>query len=140
MDKDIGIITKLESEFDFDIIDEFVGHFEAMYYSMEMVIINLEKKEFYKNSVNELFRIFHNLKSSTSFLKLEEIRKLCIITEDKLEEARKYEGPAKAEFVDWLLLVYDQLGIWLNEIQQNKPLSLAAYIPEPPKILTEDME
>lgn len=132
MDETTGIVTKLQSEFDFEIIDEFITHFEVMQNSMEITILNLEKVEYYKNGVNELFRIFHNLKSSTSFLKLDDMHYLCVKTENSLSVARKLDGPASSAYVDWLLEVEDQFGLWLSEFQKDLPLSRITATEAPP--------
>lgn len=119
----MGITSRLEEEFDFDIVDEFINHFGAMSYSMEPTIINLEQNEFYAQSINELFRIFHNLKSATGFLGVDKMNRMCKIVEDSLDHARQLEGPASMDYVDWLLKVEDQFALWLEDFEQNRELS-----------------
>jgi len=116
----LGILDKLEVDFEYDLIDEFVGHFGFMCDSLEELCLGLEKPEKYENDVQELFRIFHNIKSATSYFKLEPMIKLATLVEDILEEARVKKGPATQEFIDWLLVVSDQLGKWRADLEQNK--------------------
>lgn len=125
----MGITSQLESEFDFDIVEEFIGHFETMSHVLEPTIINLEHEEHFCQHVNELFRIFHNLKSATGFLKVEPMNRMCMIVENALEQARECNnGPASPEFVDWMLQVQDLFFVWLHDFENDNELS--SYDPE----------
>ena len=109
----------------YEIVDEFCDHYLMMVESMEVMILDLSKEVLYKRSVEELFRVFHNIKSASGFLKLEPITKLAELTEDVLEEARVLNGPASEEFIDWLLLVSDQFEKYRLDIENdNKYFSL----------------
>jgi len=87
----MGIKSDLEESFDFDIVDEFLDHFSLMVDSMEIMVLDLSKDEMYKRAVNELFRVFHNVKSASGYLKLTSINKLAAFVEDVLETLRKQE-------------------------------------------------
>ena len=115
----MGILAKLEIDYDLDIVEEFISHFSFMCESLETLIINLEKEEYYSENIQELFRIFHNIKSASGFLNLEVMVKLATLTEEVLEEARLLEGPATAEFVDWLLKVSDQLELYRQNLEND---------------------
>lgn len=119
----LGITSRLEEEFDFDIVDEFINHFETMSYTIEPTIINLEQVEFFAGSIEELFRVFHNLKSATGFLHLERMNRMCQIVENSLDLARSLKGPASMEYVDWLLKVEDQFNLWLDDLREDRELS-----------------
>jgi two-component system chemotaxis sensor kinase CheA len=121
----MGILSNLESEYDLEIVEEFFSHYCYMCESMEPLIISLSKEDLYAQNIQELFRIFHNIKSASGFLKLEPITKLAELTEDVLEEARVLNGPASEEFIDWLLLVSDQFEKYRLDIENdNKYFSL----------------
>lgn len=115
----MGVKKDLEESFDFDIVDEFLDHYDFICETLEPIILGLEEKENYNNNINELFRIFHNLKSATGFLNLKIINNLAKFTEDVLEDARKLEGPATNEFIDWLLAISDQLNAWLKNFKND---------------------
>lgn len=115
----MGILEKLEIDYDLDIVEDFLSHYGIMCDSMEPVIIDLAKKEKYKEKINELFRIFHNIKSAASFLKLDPIVKLAILCEEVSEEARSLNGPSSDEFIDWLLMVADQFGRYRNDVERD---------------------
>jgi two-component system chemotaxis sensor kinase CheA len=119
----MGARRKLEENFDFEIIDEFLEHFSMMVDVMEPLIINLGKKEGYASDVNELFRIFHNLKSASSFLKLEPIIRLSTFVENALETLRGQEGPTNEEVINWLLLISDMFEKWYDDLKLDNELS-----------------
>lgn len=115
----MGIVTKLEDEFDGDLVDDFITHYSIMVYQMENLIIGLEQEEKYENNINELFRIAHNIKSSSGYFKIKEVNKLSVLLEDILEEARKVNGQADKLFVDWCLMVYDQFDLYKEDLEED---------------------
>ena len=119
----MGVRTKLEENFDFEIIDEFLEHFSMMVDIMEPLVIHLEKVENYKSNINELFRIFHNLKSASSFLKLESMIRLSTFVENALETLRNEEGPANEEVITWLLNISDMFEKWNDDLKLDNELS-----------------
>ncbi|WP_345992155.1 Hpt domain-containing protein [Sulfurimonas sp. HSL-1716] len=119
----MGVRRELEANFDFEIVDEFLEHFSMMVDVMEPLIINLGKKSSYKNDIGELFRIFHNLKSASSFLKLEPIIRLSTFVESALETLREEEGPANEEVITWLLSISDMFEKWYDDLKLDNELS-----------------
>lgn len=119
MNKNLGLLGQLELEFDFDIVDDFMTHFNIFCDSLEPVIIALEDKNKYPEKINELFRMFHNMKSASGFLKINQFVNICKIVEDVLEEARAMSGPASDELIDWLLLITDQFIIYKIDFNEN---------------------
>lgn len=119
----MGARRELEENFDFEIVDEFLEHFSMMVDIMEPLIINLAKENSYKNDVNELFRIFHNLKSASSFLKLEPVMRLSTFVENALETLRNQDGPANEEVITWLLSISDMFEKWYDDLKLDNELS-----------------
>lgn len=115
----MGLFSQLEVDFDLEIVEDFISHYGIMCESMEPLIIGLGKEEAYEDNIGELFRIFHNIKSASSFLKLEPIVKLATLSEDIAEEARILKGPATEEFIDWLLMISDQFEKYRMNIEDN---------------------
>lgn len=115
----MGILGQLEIDFDLEIIEDFMSHFSIMCDNMEPLVINLNKSEYYKSNIDELFRIYHNIKSASGFLKLEPLNKLSELGEEVLEEARTLRGPASEDFIDWLLLISDQFINYKNDIERD---------------------
>jgi len=115
----MGLFSQLEVDFDLEIVEDFISHYGIMCESMEPLIIGLGKEEEYEDNVRELFRIFHNIKSASGFLKLSPIIKLATLCEDVAEEARVLKGPATEEFIDWLLMVSDQFEKYRMNIEND---------------------
>ena len=124
----MSILNKLYEEFENEIVDEFLEHLDIITDSLEIIITNLSEDN-YEESINELFRIFHNLKSATAYLHLKRINIFSQLVEDILEVARKRES-FNEDFRDWLYLTAEQLEIWQSNINGNGELS-----PINPKIL-----
>jgi len=123
----MGVQDYLYSEFDSEIIEEFLMMLDIVEDNLDLIIEGLY--EDYENNINELFRIFHNLKSSTAFLKLDRINKFAHFVEDILEKARKREK-ANENLIDWLFDVAEQFHTWYKDINQNRTIS-----PLNPKVL-----
>jgi two-component system chemotaxis sensor kinase CheA len=117
----MGILDRLYEENDFDIVDEFINQWDYIIDEIDLIIEKLETDE-YKEAVNELFRIFHSLKSATAFLKITRINVFCKLVEDVLESARNKDKPTE-EFVDWMFIASGQIATWYKEITHNKELS-----------------
>ncbi len=118
----MGIRNRLEREFDYDIVDEFLDHFDVMTEVMEPTIISLENEELRVEKINELFRIFHNIKSASSFLKIDRLHLLSELAEETMERLRENPDAVSEELIDWLLLVSDQFRSWYTEISSDGEL------------------
>jgi two-component system chemotaxis sensor kinase CheA len=119
----MGIRSDLDANFDFEIVDEFLDHFSMMIDSMEVMILDLSKPNLYKRSVNELFRVFHNIKSASGFLKILPMSKLAAFVEDELEILREREVPANEETISWLLQISDMFAKWQDDLKLDNNLS-----------------
>ncbi|MFL1707265.1 phosphorelay protein [Campylobacter sp. MOP7] len=115
----MGILKNLEIDYSYDIVEEFLSHYSLMCDIMEPLVIGLAKEDKYKNNIEELSRIFHNIKSAASFMKIEPILKLTVLSEEVCSEAKDLEGPANDKFVDWLLIVSDQFGKYRDDIESD---------------------
>ncbi len=115
----MGVFSDLESEFDYDIVEDFLHHFSFMSEALDRLIIGLEDPQKYQNNINEIFRIFHNIKSSSSFLKITPLQKISTLTEEILHECRALPGPATKELIDWLLVVTDQLKLYKIDLEND---------------------
>lgn len=119
----MGVRSDLETNFDFEIIDEFLDHFAMMVEIMESLIVDLEHEERYARSVEELFRIFHNIKSASSYLKIEPMIRLATLVEDALEQLRNRSTPANEETINWLISVSDMFQQWQEDFKMDNELS-----------------
>ncbi len=119
----MGIRSDLDANFDFEIVDEFLDHYSMMVDSMEVMIIDLSKPNMYKRSTDELFRVFHNIKSASGYLKITQMNKLASFVEDALEELRKRNTPVSKETVDWLLEISDMFAAWHDDLKLDNELT-----------------
>lgn len=119
----MGIRSDLDANFDFEIVDEFLDHYSMMIDSMEVMIIDLSKPNMYHRSVNELFRVFHNIKSASGYLKIEPMTKLAAFVESELEVLRDKEAPVNEETINWLLAVSDMFAAWQDDLKLDNDLS-----------------
>jgi len=116
----MGVLDKLNDENDPEIVEEFLNQWDYIVDDIDLIIERLEDD--YEESINELFRIFHSLKSATAFLKLDRINLFAKLVEDVLETARK-KDKATDELIDWLFMASGQLIKWYDEINKNQELS-----------------
>ena len=123
----MGIRSDLESNFDFEIVDEFLDHFSMMVESMEVMILDLSAGNSYERSVNELFRVFHNIKSASGYLQITSMFKLSSFVEDELEALRHKQAPVSEETTNWLLAISDMYASWQDDLKLDNQLSKIKY-------------
>ncbi|MDP3465422.1 MAG: Hpt domain-containing protein [Sulfuricurvum sp.] len=119
----MGVRTDLENRFDFEIIDEFLDHYAMMVEIMEPLIIDLSNRDRFHRSIEELFRIFHNIKSASSYLKIESMVRLATFVEDAFEQLRTRDVPANEETITWLISVSDMFMQWHEDLKMDNELS-----------------
>ena len=119
----MGSRRDLESNYDFEIVDEFLDHYAMMVEIMEPLIIELGKAERYRHALEELFRIFHNIKSAAGFLKIEQMVRLSTFVENSLETMRFQEGPANEDVLNWLIAVNDMYIQWQEDLKLDNPMT-----------------
>lgn len=115
----MGIYSDLESEFDIEIVDEFLYHFTIMTNVLENLIIGLKYKDKFQDNIGQIFRIMHNIKSASAYLKISQINILVTLAEEILDDCRELEGRANDELIDWLLLISDLLKNYKNDLTNN---------------------
>jgi two-component system chemotaxis sensor kinase CheA len=119
----MGIRSDLESNFDFEIVDEFLDHYSLMMDSMEVMILDLKKPDQYMRAVNELFRVFHNIKSASGYLQIAKMTKLASFVESALDELRNKDKVASEETISWLLSIHDMFTKWQDDFTFDRNLS-----------------
>ncbi|MEF3191049.1 MAG: Hpt domain-containing protein [Campylobacterales bacterium] len=116
----MGITQELESLFEEEIVSEFIDHFGIMCQAMIPHIMALRQGHDIESNMDELFRIFHNIKSATGFLKLNKINKLAALAEEYLEEVRSGRKQISQELAEWLIIVADQMSDWQEDLEQDR--------------------
>jgi two-component system chemotaxis sensor kinase CheA len=123
----MGIKSHLEANFDYEIVDEFLDHYSLMVDSMEIIIIDLSKPEMHDRCIDELFRVFHTIKSASAFLKIESMTKLAMLVEDALDTLRKSDKQISEETVNWLLEINDMFEQWNDDLKNDNKLSKVKF-------------
>jgi len=119
----MGVRSVLEANFDFEIIDEFLDHYAMMTEIMETLIIDLGNPERYHRSIEELFRIFHNIKSASGYLQIEPMVRLATFAEDALEQLRLRDAKVNEETITWLISVADMFMQWQEDLKMDNDLA-----------------
>ncbi len=119
----MGARRDLEDNYDFEIVDEFLDHYAMMVEIMEPLIIELGKEERYNHALDELFRIFHNIKSAAGFLNIEPMVRLSTFVESSLEAMRFQEGPANEDVLNWLISVNDTYIQWQEDLKLDNTMT-----------------
>jgi chemotaxis protein histidine kinase CheA len=117
----VGVKDYLYSEFDSEIVDEFLSLLDVIEDNLDILLDEFENNP---EVVNDLFRMFHNLKSATAFLKLKRISNYAHLIEDILNKVRGKENISK-DVIDWLYDATAQIHKWYEEINNNEELSKA---------------
>lgn len=123
----MGIRSDLDSNFDYEVVDEFYDHYTMMIESMEVMIIDLSKPNMYHRSIDELFRVFHNIKSASGFLRIEPMRRLSTFVEEVLEELREKDKPISESTLSWLLQISDIFAAWKDDMKNDNELTRVKY-------------
>lgn len=119
----MGIRSDLENNFDFEIVDEFLDHFSMMVELMEPLIVDLGTLDRYRRSIEELFRIFHNIKSASGYLQMAPMVRLATLVEDSLEKLRMRDQVVNDETITWLISVSDMFMQWQEDFKMDNELS-----------------
>ena len=98
----------LYSEFDSNIVEEFLMMLDIMEDTLDLTIERLYND--YEDAINDLFRMFHNLKSATGFLKIKRIHNFAHFVEDILDKAREKQQA-------------NQFHEWYGNIDRNEELA-----------------
>ncbi|MDD2369612.1 MAG: Hpt domain-containing protein [Sulfuricurvum sp.] len=119
----MGIRSVLEANFDFEIIDEFLDHYAMMMEILEPLIIDLGNSDRYQRSIEELFRIFHNIKSASGYLQIQPMVRLSTFVEDALEQLRTRDKVVNEETITWFINVSDMFLQWQEDFKMDNELS-----------------
>lgn len=119
----MGIRSDLENNFDFEIVDEFLDHFSMMIEVMESLMVDLGNVDRYHRAIEELFRIFHNIKSASGYLQIVSMVRLATLVEDALEQLRTRDKVVNDETITWLISVSDVFMQWQEDFKMDNELS-----------------
>lgn len=117
----MGLAVELERNFGDEIVGEFIGHFGVMCDVMVPHINALRAGNDIGHNMDELFRIFHNIKSALAYLQLDKISKLAALGEEYLDEVRVDKRVISDQLARWLTIVADQMSDWQDDLENDHP-------------------
>ncbi len=124
----MGILEQLELEYELDEVEKFLHFFRILCDEFEPLIIELSSKDKYKSALEKIEQLAHNTAWAARRLSLAEVTDFCVFCEEMMNEAKKFEGPASDEFIDWMLLVGEQFENYCKSYEENAS-NLALFNP-----------
>ena len=109
----------MEESYDWDIFEIFKEQLEIQLPKIEQEILLLDDQKTKNDAVNEIFRTFHTYKSNTDYLQLQPFYTLVSKSEDVLSALREDKTLVSEAIIEWLLLVTDQMTIWMHEMEDG---------------------
>ena len=105
-------------------LDEYLDDAKAGFQKVNSNLLSLEKDYTQTERLDEIFRVFHTLKSSSTMLEFLDIAELAHISEDLLDRMRKSEVPVTQETIDLLFEVCDTLETMVRGRAKGKSESI----------------
>ncbi len=101
-------------------LDDYLNDAKEGFQQINSALLALEKDHGQTERLNEIFRVVHTLKSSSTMLKFSNIAELAHISEDLLDRMRKKELRVSQEAIDLLFEVVDMLETMVRERAKGK--------------------
>lgn len=126
-------------QFNYDDIEEFIFSIYKARVEIKTTMECLPARK-YHTQLNELFRTLHSLKAKSFYYEFDEISSVIEKSEDILSFLLNHDCTIDDEVINWFDLMYRQLGIWLNELNDDytPKKGLSFYIPDldkPPSVV-----
>ncbi|PMP93533.1 MAG: hybrid sensor histidine kinase/response regulator [Desulfurella sp.] len=105
-----------------EILRDFVVETEELLEGLDEDLVALEKSPTDADLLNKVFRAFHTIKGSSSFLGFEKMTELTHKLEDLLNSLRRFELELTPSIMDAILMSVDKLKAMLEAIKQNQSI------------------
>ena len=106
-------------------LEDYLNDAMEGFQTVNNALLTLEKDFSRTELLDEAFRVFHTLKSSSIMLEFADIAELAHLTEDLLDLMRKNEVQVSQKGIDVLFEIADTLGIMIKERGENKGRQVA---------------
>jgi len=103
-----------------EIMGEFINESREHLESLEPKLLQLEKEPHNLDLLNDIFRSFHTLKGSSSFLGLTQIIELSHKSESILDKLRREELKVTPEIIDFIFKTADILKSLIEDVASGK--------------------
>lgn len=102
-----------------ELLESFFVETHELLDALDQDLMRLEHEPHNMDLLNSIFRSFHTIKGTSSFMGLEQMTELTHHAEDLLNKLRRSELVVTTVVVDTLLEVYDILGRLLSSVERN---------------------
>ncbi|MGQ9819152.1 MAG: chemotaxis protein CheA [Candidatus Kapaibacteriales bacterium] len=110
-----------------EIFEAFVVESTELLDTLSQDLMLLESTPDDSELLNRIFRAFHTIKGTSSFMGFDKISNLTHHAEDILNKLRKFELKVNRDIIDALLEVYDLLVLMVNRVKLGQDLSSVDY-------------
>lgn len=110
-----------------EIFEAFVVESTELLDNLSKDLMELEASPEDSELLNRIFRAFHTIKGTSSFMGFEKLSFLTHHAEDILNKLRKFELKVNRDIIDTLLEVYDYLVLMVDTIKKGEDLSSIDY-------------
>lgn len=127
---------------DKEMLNEFCIEGRELLVHVEQGVLKLEENPRHKETLNQVFRAFHNFKGGAGFLGIEPIKDLAHQLESLLDACRKDELPITREVIEMILSGGDALQRFIDAIaiQLTSPESFGQVIHVPTDSLVKRVQ
>ncbi len=132
-----------------EIIQDFLVEAEELLEELDEDLVKLEGSGDDQELLNKIFRAFHTIKGSSSFLGFEKLTHLTHRLEDVLNKLRKFEIKLNSEMMDAILSSVDKAKSIIDIIKEGvnpegvdveeNILSLSKFLEEAPELSDEEL-
>lgn len=105
------------------LLARFIPEARELIASSSSGLLRLEKSPSDADAVNEVFRAVHTLKGSSGLFDVPALTRLVHVAEDLLGAIRVEQLILDSNLVDQLLATLDQVGIWIDQMEDSERLS-----------------
>ncbi|HEX13297.1 MAG TPA: chemotaxis protein CheA [Desulfurella acetivorans] len=105
-----------------EILRDFIVETTELLETLDEDLVALEKSPTDADLLNKVFRAFHTIKGSSSFLGFEKMTELTHKLEDLLNSLRRFELELTPSIMDAILMSVDKLKAMLEAIKQNQSI------------------
>jgi two-component system, chemotaxis family, sensor kinase CheA len=115
-----------------EIVESFIVETKEILEKLDVDLVEMEKRPDDNELLNSVFRHFHTIKGTSSFLGLDKLTGVTHKGEDILNKLRKLEVSLNSTIMDALLLAYDKMKSLLYSIEefQNEDIDVDETIKE----------
>lgn len=106
-----------------ELLSEFVAETQESLEALTNVVVALESDSSDRALLDELFRFFHTVKGSSSFLDLPRFERLSHAAEDVLSEIRAGDALPDSATISAVLAIMDRIAALCTAIEQGEPLT-----------------